>query len=270
MKAYVDTTILTDVLLNSGDVAKAAETALSSFESTSLPVYAIKEFKAGPLGYFVYFHNKLVTLQSFQKAITALQRLSRTPQRNRLATSIQALEKGLSESFSKHTTKDMVDKYGANAQMDRVLYDELRSAINGIVKRAWRRRRKVTSEIVDPLDCYHEVGPSMKRGLLELGPCDCPEDSGCYVSRLMQKAPDKLTKMRDRIVDSTKAENVKRAKVLREMIRKPKTDITKNDCRNLGDAVFAFFAPEDSVILTTNIQDYQPLVDALGKTVQRP
>ena len=36
-------------------------------------------------------------------------------------------------------------------------------------------------------------------------------------------------------------------------------------CRDLGDAVYAFFAPPDSVVLTTNIRDHRPLAEALGK-----
>jgi hypothetical protein len=41
-------------------------------------------------------------------------------------------------------------------------------------------------------------------------------------------------------------------------------------CRSLGDAVFAFLAPADSVILTTNVKDHQPLAEALGKSAISP
>ena len=43
-----------------------------------------------------------------------------------------------------------------------------------------------------------------------------------------------------------------------------------SDCRNLGDAVFAFFAPNTSAILTTNIRDHRPLAAAVGKTAISP
>ena len=53
-KAVVDTTILTDVLLNTGEVRANALNAISHYDETYLPVYAIKEFKAGPLKNFVW------------------------------------------------------------------------------------------------------------------------------------------------------------------------------------------------------------------------
>ena len=58
-KAFVDTTILTDSLLKDGAVAKTPKKGLKQFEITELPVYAIKEFKSGPLKNFKWFHNKL-------------------------------------------------------------------------------------------------------------------------------------------------------------------------------------------------------------------
>ena len=269
MKAYVDTTILADILLNSGQVKKDAQKALATFDSSTLPVYAIKEFKAGPLHHFAYIHNKLVTTKSFQLSLQALQKLSRTPRRNQLSTSLQAIVQGLAKSFSKFTTKDLIDKY-PSANIDYVQYDELRLAISGIIHRAWKRRRKVTSEIVEPLTCYRESAPYMDRDLIVVDSCECSEEHGCCVGRAMQKKPETLSRMRESIKNSSKPENQKRSKVLREMIRKPKADITNQDCRNLGDAVFVFFAPDDSIILTTNVQDFKPLADALGKTVQRP
>jgi hypothetical protein len=42
------------------------------------------------------------------------------------------------------------------------------------------------------------------------------------------------------------------------------------DCRRLGDAFFALYAPPDAVILTTNIKDHAPLAEALGKQARIP
>jgi hypothetical protein len=46
--------------------------------------------------------------------------------------------------------------------------------------------------------------------------------------------------------------------------------LDNSKCRSLGDAVFAFLAPVDSVILTTNIKDHRPLAQALGKSAVSP
>ncbi len=53
-KAFVDTTILTNRLIKFREEKKEAKDALAKYEITELPVYAIKEFKAGPLDYVKY------------------------------------------------------------------------------------------------------------------------------------------------------------------------------------------------------------------------
>jgi len=67
-----------------------------------------------------------------------------------------------------------------------------------------------------------------------------------------------------------KPENQRRYQALPGIIRNPRKPITEKVCRDLGDAIFAFFAPVDSVILTTNPGDHAPLAGALGKTVETP
>ena len=267
-KAFIDTTIITDILLNSGPVKNKALIALRSFESTSLPVYAIKEFKAGPLANFKYFHNKLVQSNSIDTALNALQRLSRTPQKHKTATSIQALRQTLKVSISKQTPATLAKKYGENASISKILFDEMRLSLSTIINKAWKLRRDVTSEVVMPLSCYRETPPYKKRGLIEFD-SDCFENK-CSVCIEMQKRPNDLNKMREAIKDSPKLENQKRSKVLREMYRKPKDVISNSDCRNLGDAVFVFFAPPTDTILTTNLQDFNPIANALGKKVASP
>lgn len=54
------------------------------------------------------------------------------------------------------------------------------------------------------------------------------------------------------------------------MYRNPKRPIEDKDCRSLGDAVFAFLAPDGATILTTNERDHKPLAEALGKKVETP
>ena len=58
--------------------------------------------------------------------------------------------------------------------------------------------------------------------------------------------------------------------VLSDLIRNPKRPMTQQMCRDLGDAFFALFAPDNAVILTTNRKDHEPLAHALGKKVESP
>ncbi len=75
-KAYVETTVLTNVLVKPSSAKEAvAKAALSRYEETLLPVYSIKEFKAGPLYHYSYIHDKLV--QNVLRLRTLLPRRTR-------------------------------------------------------------------------------------------------------------------------------------------------------------------------------------------------
>lgn len=268
-KAIVDTTVLTDVLLNSGEAKAIALEALSCYAETLLPVYAIKEFKAGPLKNFVWMHNKLVVTKSYEKSIDALQRMSRTPKRYTTSTALQALREA-SGSIGKKTPIDFVKKYGETASFDKILCDEFRLAIKFAIISAWKKRRNITTDVTNPLLCYREVAPYEKRGLLELEPKGCISDNECSLAALLKGSPEELRKMRDAIIDSDKTENKRRAQILRQLYRKPGMALKDKECRNLGDAVFAFLAPCDAVILSTNIRDHGPLAQAIGKKAITP
>ncbi len=76
--AFVDTTVLTDATLKIGDVAKIAKIAIKRYGKTQLPVYAIKEFKAGPLKNFVWLHN-LLTQYPLDYVLEKLRKSSLSP-----------------------------------------------------------------------------------------------------------------------------------------------------------------------------------------------
>jgi hypothetical protein len=268
-KAIVDTTILTDVLLNSGEARTWAKKALDYFDQTFLPVYAIKEFKSGPLKNFVWMHNKLATVGSYEKALEALQAMSRTPKRYTTSTAIQALKEA-SRSIGKLCPAILAKKYGENVSLDKILCDELRIALKVVIFRSWKRRRQISTDIIQPLPCYKEVIPYEKRGLIELEPKECTKSGDCAMASLLKTRPDELRLMREAIVNSDKPENKRRAKVLRHLYRTPKLQIEDKDCRSLGDAIFVFLANKDTVILTTNISDHVPMANALGKRALSP
>ncbi|MEI6262989.1 MAG: hypothetical protein WCR46_24235 [Deltaproteobacteria bacterium] len=267
-EAIIDTTVLTDILLNSGEAKDIALKAIKCYRKTFLPVYAIKEFKAGPLGNFVWFHNKFISTGSYEKAIDALQRMSRTPKRYTTSTALQALKEA-SGSIAKQTLGDLLKKYGETATHDKVLYDEFRLTLKSLISVAWKKRRKITTEVISPLSCYREVAPYEKRGLIEIKPTSCDPENGCSMSSALRSKPEELRKMREAIIDSEKLENIKRAKLLRQLYRTTNV-LQDKECRNLGDAVFVFLAPSDAEILTTNIRDHEPLAMALGKKAISP
>ncbi|MCI0491278.1 MAG: hypothetical protein L0229_32205 [Blastocatellia bacterium] len=272
-KAYVDTTVLTDALLKPGSQGQAARDALRRYETTELPVYAIKEFKAGPLRTFGWMHDKLALLKSFTKALEALQRMSLTPRRYTTATAIEALTTAAS-SIGRTTNEELSRKYPRTANVDSILADEFRLAIKTAVFKAWKKRRQVTTDVVNPLTCYKEVAPFEKRGLICLDPIKCDVVVECCMAqelRSRRKDLEKLKKIlsgKDEDQPSGNRERQRRYQVIRSLLRKGGEPMTDEMCRNMGDAIFALFAPSDAIILTTNLKDHAPLAKALGKTVE--
>lgn len=269
-RAFVDTTIIADILLQSGERKVAAQAALGRFSSSELPVYAIKEFKAGPLRNFVWFHNKLALLKSFQKAVAVLHSMSLTPRRYTTATALQALHAAL-QSAQSQTYGMLVTKYGRDAHPDTVMCDRFRLTLKRKIISAWRRRRSITTNVVLPLICYEEVDPIEVHGILDVTPTRCEREPICSMTKALKSEPNNLTRLKRALEkNSNKRERQRQIKLLRKLIRNKWATITDSECRTLGDVVFAFFAPEDAVILTTNISDHKLLADALAKKVEAP
>jgi hypothetical protein len=269
-KAFIDTTILTDVLLKPTGQGVVAKEALKKYSKTELPVYAIKEFKAGPLKNFVWMHNKLASTKSFAQSLAALHAMSRTLKRYTTSTAIEALKEA-GENLKSMTNQELVTKYGANAVTDVSLCENFRDSIEVLIMMAWKRRRKVTNSVVEPLDCYEEKEPFEKRGLLDLSPTKCkPSKECCLAPKLRDKIKDLELLYQAVKQQPESSENQKRYKILHEISRKPKQPISEEMCRGLGDAYFALFCPKDSVVLTTNLKDHKPLAKALGKDAELP
>lgn len=268
-KAFLDTTILTNALLKpSGN--QATKSLLKKYNETQLPVYTIKEFKAGPLRNFAWFHNKLVLLGSFRKAMVVLHGVSRSPMRYRTSTAIEALIEAI-YATENTTAGHLVQKYGSAASDEFMTTDRFRLAIKGLIHKAWKKRRKLTTHVVQELSCYEEVDPKDSRGLIDLKPYRCNPIRECCLASDLRSNPLNLKAMHNAVNNQpTNRERQKRSQILNDMIRKPKYLLTEKSCRYLGDAIIVFFAPNDSIILTTNLSDHEALANALGKTVEAP
>jgi hypothetical protein len=271
-KAFVDTTVYTDRLLKTGVKGESARKALNSYKHTELPVYAIKEFKAGPLKNFAWMHNTLVTTNSFWESLAALQRMSLSPHRYITSTALEALME-VAKELRNLTNEDLTEKYGKSATKDAMECDMYRYAIKQRIHNSWKRRRRVTTAVVQPLSCYPETELFENRGLIKLDPVNvkCNPTKECCLGPLLRKDVESLKKLRDTIDNlPQKAENLSRRKALHEIIRKPKQNVSEDYCRALGDAYFALFCPDDAAILTTNTRDHEPLAKALDKEVHSP
>jgi hypothetical protein len=84
----------------------------------------------------------------------------------------------------------------------------------------------------------------------------------------MQK--DVLLKMREAIPLGGRSEDKNRREALRMLAVHATSRFERKDCRALGDAFFALFAPVDADVLTTNLKDHCPLAESVGKRAMAP
>lgn len=264
-KAYVETTVLTDLLLKPNSPKQArAKAALARYERTLLPVYSIKEWKAGPLSYFAYLHDKLVVTQSLRDTLQAVSVLARGSYRQ--ATSIEALAAAAAIASSPQT------KHAGVGSRDQDAADSYRLALASLIVRSWRKRRKITTDVVGDLPCYTEAEPRIGRdGLLDLNPQKCDRDQECCLALELKSEPKLLEALRNTISKkSARREDQKRRQALKQLIKRPKEKVSRETCCDLGDAIFAFFCPKDAVVLTTNLRDHEPLAKSVGKKAEKP
>lgn len=258
IRAFVDTTILADVLLKTGPLHETAKSALKRFDRTSLPVYAIKEWKRGQLATYILYHNHLARTRSWSETNQIIARWFGSPRRLSTAREADAI------AVLRIPPKVSVQNW------DLELAEHYRFALKTLIYEAWEQRREFTTETIFNLDCYVEAAPRDKRnGEIDPAPQDCSGDRECCLAGSLRERREMLVKLRESIPAAGR-ENNARAKALGRLISHPNLPFDRKQCRALGDAYFSIFAPDDSVILTTNLKDHQPLAAAVGKTAVGP
>jgi predicted nucleic acid-binding protein len=257
-RAFVDTTILANVLLKTGPLHEAAEKALRRYDRTSLPVYAIKEWKRGQLAVYVLYHNHLKRTRSWSQTHQILAKWFKTPRRQ--GTLPEADAAAVLRIRPNILIKDW----------DVQLAEHYRLALKTLIYESWNQRRDVTTETILNLDCYVEAPPRDRRnGEIDLAPQDCKGGGECCLADRLRARRELLIKLRDSISGGSR-ENSRREEALSRIISHHNLPFDRKQCRALGDAYFVIFAPGDSVILTTNLKDHQPLAAAIGKTAVGP
>lgn len=268
-KAYIDTTVLTDALLKQNAQGDAARSKLNTYNERLLPIYAIKEFKAGPLRHYAWFYNKITTAGSWADAVAAIQRIGATPKRYMLSTIIQALS-DFESSMAHRLVPTLAAKY-PRAKIDTMKRLEAQVWLKTAILRAWRNRRKIATSTTNDLTCYKETAPAFaSNGTVNMNPTRCGVDDCCLRQRYSGLKSEIKKLMIACESMAPRPENQKRRAALRHLVRTPNRFLTEDQCRALGDATFAIDCPMDASILTTNLRDHLPLAGALGKRVEAP
>jgi hypothetical protein len=265
-KAFVDTTVLTDATLKTDKLRDAAKRAMGSFDEVLLASYALKEFKAGPLRAYVWFHNKVVS-GTWSDAVRAIPTVM--TQKNFASTAIGALA-DFESSIAAHLPSTLAAHHPHDS-LDVIKRRESCAFLRKKVLLAWRDAKRAPYQPTNPLSCFAEVPPSLNSdGTLENRPTKCTLGDCCLVDQFGSAKSDTLA-LREKCAElSSKREMARRRKVLERILRSPNATLSENECRSLGDAVFALQCPGDAVILTTNLVDHGPLAQCVGKRAQRP
>jgi hypothetical protein len=232
-----------------------------------LPKYALKEFKAGPLRGYTWFHNKVISSDTWADAVRAIPTVMR--QKNLAATALGALA-DFESSISNQLLTELAARH-PNDTLESIKRKEARAFLRKKVLLAWRMARKAPYQPVEVLPCFAEAAPHLNSdGTLENKPMTCTLGDCCLVEALSKVKPV-ATALRD-VCHTLRAkkEMGKRKKVLDKIIRSASVKLTENECRALGDAVFSLQCPAGAVILTTNIDDHEPLAKSVGKQVRDP
>jgi len=261
---FLDTTVLAEALLKSADRRKRAREAIREYKRSLLPGYAIKEFKAGPLRYFIWLHNKLVDTRSFSQTIRAIHNAFRAPYLK--GTAEEALEAAaemlIGSNFSEADTRQKTQA---------AIADSLRLYIRRRIDIAWRERRRLSTEVFDELSCYPETAHSYNEwtGYIDNDRSNCDLSDECCLAPGFRQRRGDLHKLITAIKGLTRNEDKKRRSALHVLLERPPKTFGNQVCRELGDAYFALQCPKDCEILTSNAKDHQILAGPLGKKVRK-
>lgn len=259
---FLDTTLLVEALLKARQRRKRAVDTIRGYKKSLLPVYAIKEMSAGALTTAVWLYNKLSETHSLAQTHEAMAANIRKP--NKVSTSLELLQ-AANEGL---VAADLSDAR-AFAKLDRMHADMLALSLRRIIQKAWRERRKITTDVVQELPCFPDSGPYVDEELkiMKSPQASCPPRTDCSYAPDLRKRPTELVRLLEAIEGSDRAEDVRRRAALHALKNTPKRQFDTNMCRKLGDGYFALNCPDDATILTSNVKDHKPLAEALGKTV---
>ena len=260
-EAFIDTTIVCNVLLpTTSGQDTAAKAAVGSYAVAAVPMYALREYRAGPLGYWILAYNVLVMHDDIKSAQDELASKSAFKPRQQSAT-LRAIVEGLIE----------VGLVGATTPVD--LKRELENYLLRVISAAWDLRRGVGTDVVQHLGCFTDAEFDIVDEQIEIA--ECRREAPCGAALELKKRSDDVQTILDVLRPpkkghSEKTETTSRRAALKDVLDKPPSKFDKRRCRAIGDAYFCIMAPSGFDILTTNSSDFAPMATALGKTIVTP
>jgi hypothetical protein len=146
---------------------------------------------------------------------------------------------------------------------------------------AWRKRRSVVKQIVQPLGCFSDSELELDGSLIRFpnNKPGCLERCACGAAIELKRCSNEVQMVVDALrpppkkgtaEPQEKPETSNRRRALKEVLAQDSGKFPRKYCRAIGDAYFCVMAPNGAVLLTTNAVDFEPMAKVLNKTVVTP
>jgi hypothetical protein len=264
---FLDTTIVVDFAHNNQPQTAKALAHTKINEPIAVAEYAYRELLVGRVGLLCDAHNAVVASTNVVEVALSLS------VRGAFARTPRAQEQEILKLLKVMFQKKSVDP----AQARRDIAESLMIQANKV----WRRgSRYPAATRVQSLACFNNGRLTLDQNGLLQGPnnsFNCAAKTVCAAAQYMYNDRAAIRKM-IAALDSpklpanlkNKGETKSRRKALDLLERRGPAKISKADCRRLGDAYFAQMCPKGAHVLTSNLDDFKPLCDALGGSVRVP
>jgi len=274
LDAFLDTTILCDSLLAEDARQKAVRQALSTYQKTELPIYALREFRSGALANWVLGHNVLTSSATFAEAGTLMSRRGAFAPR-KLSVGMTALSQGLSAVLNVPATALPAPFHSGQGTAEEALKREVEAWIARKVFQAWQKRKKVASHHTHPLGCFIDSDLAMVGN--QIRPKDerweCATGATCGAALELKQQTADVEALVEALKEpgegkKEKSETSGRRRALKDVLAKTPKEFSHKRCRAIGDAYFCIVAPKAADILTSNKVDFEPLAAPLNKKLK--
>ncbi len=267
--SFLDTTIVINIASKVEPGKTKGEGYIKANQPAEAPYYALRELLAGYIQNLCNVHNIVLASENIAEAVLALSKISSLAGRKK-DTQIQSFSAELIEVFRENPT-------GSRNDVKREMLQGLMLKTVG----CWRRANAIMSvNNVQPLSCFTQGKIDIDSAGALRGPnnsFNCIKSERCAAAAYLYDNQNDLQKLIDALHPNNlppsvanKNENQQRRKALMELKTKGPKEFSKGRCRALGDAYFAAMCPSDSVVVTSNIKDFEPLCLALSKEVVEP
>lgn len=269
-RGFLDTTILTDILLKPGRARNESRRALKQFSETLLPEFAITELCNGPMGHAIWLYNKLVETGSLIKTFEAIRAIGFVPFQIRRHHTALELWQVLHEAFF-NSGFSLVEPGSSASALPETMFSHFRLVLRTLIVKAWKTRNLQATRTVNTLTCFQIRGPKIELDrFTPLRPI-CDDSEGCGLLQYFKESKPDVAKLRKLLHSQgpvSKRDN--REQLLTYVLKRDSKLLKYKNCRALGDVVFALLCPPDAAIITTNLKDHEPLAKCLGKMAVRP